>query len=309
MVTPSKPIFSFFFFLFISVGFAQSIDEKKLLSDLKLLSADELKGRKTLSEGNIKARKHIQSEFQRIGLKTQYSEYLQYFSFGNRRENKKYEAAVNVIGFLPGLDSRKIIVITAHYDHVGVGKKNSKDDSIYNGADDNASGTAALLALAEYFSKNQPQHPIMFAALDGEEMGLQGAKALLKDFPFPLNNILMNINMDMISRNENDELYASGTNYYPELKPILEQASVGLLPSLRFGHDQPNTGRENWTQSSDHGPFFDEKIMHIYFGVEDHEDYHQPSDEFEKIEPSFYMNAVNLILKCIVALDQKLPKE
>jgi Zn-dependent M28 family amino/carboxypeptidase len=308
MVIPSKSIFSFFFFLFISVGFAQSIDEKKLLSDLKLLSADELKGRKTLSEGNKKARTHIQSEFQRIGLKTQYAEYLQSFSFENRRENKKYEDAVNVIGFLPGLDSRKIIVITAHYDHVGVGKKNSKGDSIYNGADDNASGTAALLALAEYFSKNQPQHPIMFAALDGEEMGLQGAKALLKDFPFPLDNILMNINMDMISRNENDELYASGTHYYPELKPILEQASVGLLPSLRFGHDLPNTGRENWTQSSDHGPFFDEKIMHIYFGVEDHEDYHQPSDEFENIKPSFFTNAVKLILKCIVALDQKLPK-
>jgi acetylornithine deacetylase/succinyl-diaminopimelate desuccinylase-like protein len=123
MVIPSKSIFSFFFFLFISVGFAQSIDEKKLLSDLKLLSADELKGRKTLSEGNKKARTHIQSEFQRIGLKTQYAEYLQSFSFENRRENKKYEDAVNVIGFLPGLDSRKIIVITAHYDHVGVGKK------------------------------------------------------------------------------------------------------------------------------------------------------------------------------------------
>jgi Zn-dependent M28 family amino/carboxypeptidase len=241
-------------------------------------------------------------------LKTQYSEYIQSFSFENRRENKKYEDAVNVIGFLPGLYSRKIIVITAHYDHVGVGKKNSKGDSIYNGADDNASGTSALLALAEYFSKNQPQHPIMFAAIDGEEMGLQGAKALLKDFPFPLDNILMNINMDMIGRNEKGELYASGTYYYPKLKPILEQASVGLLPNLRFGHDQPNTGRENWTQSSDHGPFFDEKIMHIYFGVEDHEDYHQPSDEFENIEPSFFTNAVKLILKCIIDLDQKLPK-
>jgi hypothetical protein len=309
MVTPRKSIFSFFFFLFISVGFAQSIDEKKLLSDLKLLSADELKGRKTLSEGNSKARKYIQSEFQRIGLKTQYTEYLQSFSFENRRENKKYEDAVNVIGFLPGLDSRKIIVITAHYDHVGVGRKNSKGDSIYNGADDNASGTAALLALAAYFSQNQPQHPIMFAALDGEEMGLQGAKALLKDFPFPLDNILMNINMDMISRNEKNELYASGTHYYPELKPILEQAAADLQPSLKFGHDQPNSGRENWTQSSDQGPFFDEKIMHIYFAVEDHEDYHQPSDEFENIEPRFYINAVNLILKCTLALDQKLPKE
>jgi hypothetical protein len=309
MVTPSKSIFGFFFFLVFSVGLAQSVDRKRLLSDLKLLSADELKGRKTLSEGSSQARKHIQSEFQRIGLKTQYTEYLQSFSFENRRENKKYEDAVNVIGFLPGLASRKIIVITAHYDHLGIGSKNSKGDSIYNGADDNASGTAALLALAEYFSKNQPQHPIMFAALDGEEMGLQGAKALLKDFPFPLDNILMNINMDMISRNDKGEIYASGTYYHPELKIILEQAAVNSVPILRFGHDQPNTGRENWTHSSDQGPFFDENIMHIYFGVEDHEDYHQPSDEFENIDPDFYTNAVNLILKCTLALDQKLPKE
>lgn len=308
MVTPRKSIFSLFFFFLISVGFTQSIDAKKLLADLEFLSADELKGRKTLSEGSIKAKKHIQSEFQRIGLKTQYKDYLQLFSFDNRRENKRYEDAANVIGFLPGLDSRKIMVITAHYDHVGLGRKNSKGDTIYNGADDNASGTAALLALAAYFSQNQPQHPIMFAALDGEEMGLQGAKALLKDFPFPLDDILMNINLDMISRNDKGELYASGTYYYPDLKPILEQAATGLEPNLKFGHDNPNSGRDNWTQSSDQGPFFDEKIMHLYFAVEDHEDYHKPSDEFENIEPRFYINAANLILKCILALDQRLPK-
>jgi hypothetical protein len=309
MVKPSKSIFSFFFFLFISAGFGQSIDGNKVLADIKFFSDDDLKGRKTLSEGNIKAREYIQSEFGRIGLKSQYSDYLQHFSFENRRENKKYEGAVNVIGFLPGLNSRKIIVITAHYDHVGIGRKDSTGDTIYNGADDNASGTAALLALAEYFSKNQPQHPIMFAALDGEELGLQGAKALLKDFPFSLDQILMNINMDMISRNEKGELYASGTHYYPELKTILEQASAGQSPKLLFGHDRPGIGRDNWTQASDQGPFFDEKIMHIYFGVEDHADYHRPSDEFKNIDPNFYVNAVNLILKCTLALDQKLPKE
>jgi Zn-dependent M28 family amino/carboxypeptidase len=309
MITPSKSIFSFFFFLFFSAAYCQSIDGKKVLSDLEFLSSDELKGRKTLSEGSIKARKYIQSEFDRMGLKTQYNDYIQNFTFANRRENKKYEDAANVVGFVSGTSSRKIIVITAHYDHVGVGRKDSNNDSIYNGADDNASGTAALLALAEYFSKNQPLHPIMFAALDGEELGLQGAKALLKDFPFPLESILININMDMISRNEKGELYASGTHYYPELKPILEQAAAGLQPTLKFGHDKPNFGRENWTQSSDQGPFFDEKIKHIYFGVEDHKDYHRPSDEFKNIDPDFYTNAVNLILKCTLALDEKLPKE
>lgn len=309
MVTPSKSIFSLFFFLIFSSAISQTINSDKLLSDLKFLSSDELKGRKTLSEGSIKARKYIQGEFERIGLKTHYSDYLQTFSFENRREGKNYEGATNIVGFLPGLDSRKIIVITAHYDHIGVGRADSNGDSIYNGADDNASGTAALLALAEYFSKNQPIHPIMFASLDGEEMGLQGAKALLKDFPFPLADILMNINMDMVGRNEKGELYASGTHYYPELQPILAKASLNATPLLKFGHDDPKSGRDNWTQSSDHGPFFNEKIKHIYFGVEDHKDYHKPSDEFDNIDQNFYVNAVTLILKCTLALDQNLSKE
>ena len=200
-------------------------------------------------------------------------------------------------------------MITAHYDHVGVGRPNTEGDSIYNGADDNASGTAALIELAKYFKENRPEHSIMFAALDGEEMGLQGAKALVKDFPFPMEQIVLNINMDMISRNEKGELYASGTYYNPILKSILETAAAGSTPKLLFGHDEPNTGRDNWTKSSDHGAFFDVQVPHIYFGVEDHPDYHKPSDSFENIDQQFYINAVNLILKCTLALDAELPKE
>ncbi len=309
MVYQMKSIFALLFILITSPALAQAVDQEKLISDLKFLSSDELGGRKTLSEGNIAAREFIREEFQSLDLLTHYSKYFQKFSFENRRKNEVYNDATNVVAFVPGKSSRKIIVITAHYDHVGIGRKNSAGDSIYNGADDNASGTAALLALSAYFKENQPEHPILFAALDGEEMGLQGAKALLQDFPFPLEDILININMDMISRNENGELYASGTFHYPYLKPILEEASRNSKPELKFGHDDPKTGRDDWTQSSDQGPFFDRKIPHIYFAVEDHEDYHKPSDEFENIDPDFYIDATNLILKCILALDKQLPKE
>ncbi|WP_075348696.1 M28 family peptidase [Algoriphagus marinus] len=309
MVSPTKAVLSFLFVFIIGFSSGQSIDEQKLLQTIEYLSSDKLEGRKTLSEGNKEAQEFIREEFRSLNLSTHYAKYFQKFSFENRRERQKYEDATNVVAFIPGKDSRKIIVITAHYDHVGIGRKNSSGDSIYNGADDNASGTAALLAFATYFKKNQPEHPIIFAALDGEEMGLQGAKALLNDFPFPLEDILVNINMDMISRNENGELYASGTYHNPNLKPILENASKGSNPVLKFGHDEPNTGRDDWTQSSDHGPFFDQKIPHIYFGVEDHKDYHKPSDEFKNIDQAFYVNATNLILKCILALDAELPKE
>jgi Zn-dependent M28 family amino/carboxypeptidase len=266
-------------------------------------------GRKTLSEGNKEAQEFIQDQFKSLNLNTHYAKYFQKFTFENQRDGKIYEDASNVVAFIPGKNSRKIIIITAHYDHVGTGWQNSSGDSIFNGADDNASGTAALLEFAAYFKNNQPEHPIIFAALDGEEMGLQGAKALLNDFPFPLEDILINVNMDMISRNEKGELYASGTFHNPNLKSILEKASIGSNPLLKFGHDDPATGRDDWTQSSDHGPFFDQKIPHIYFGVEDHEDYHKPSDEFNNIDQEFLVNATNLILKCILALDAELPKE
>lgn len=304
----AKTILTCLLFFTISFGKAQSIDKKKLLTHLEYLASDELKGRETLSEGNKKAQKYLVNYFRTLGLETHYPDFQQKFTFEYRRKKKSYEDAINVVGFVGGKSSRKLIVITAHYDHVGIGKIHS-GDSIYNGADDNASGTATLLALAEYFSKNRPEHGIIFAALDAEEMGLHGAKALVQDFPFPLDQILVNVNMDMVSRNDEGEIYASGTHQNPTLKPILENATKGLRPKLMFGHDLPAIGSDNWTQSSDHGAFYDKGVPHIYFGVENHKDYHKPSDEFKNIQPEFFYNAANLILKSILALDRELPKE
>lgn len=303
-----KTILISLLFFTISFGKAQSLDKEKLLLHLEYLASDELEGRETLSDGNKEAQKYLVNYFSTLGLETQYLDFQQKFTFENRRKKKTYEDAINVVGFIGGKSSRKLIVITAHYDHVGKGKSHS-GDSIYNGADDNASGTATLLALAEYFSKNRPEHSMIFAALDAEEMGLQGAKALVLDFPFPLDQILVNVNMDMVSRNDDGEIYASGTHQNPNLKPILERATNGLTPKLMFGHDLPNTGTDNWTQSSDHGAFYEKGVPHIYFGVEDHKDYHKPSDEFKNIQPEFFFNAANLILKSILALDWELPKE
>lgn len=307
MQLSTKVLLIFLSFLMISEGFSQEVDQKKLIQHISYLSSDELAGRRTLSEGSKMAQEYIISEFEEYELKTHYVDYKQAFSFQNRRENKEYENAINIVGFVPGTESRKIIVVTGHYDHLGIGKANAAGDSIFNGADDNASGTSAMMALAEYFAQNPPLHPMMFVAFDAEEMGLQGAKAFLEDFPFELEDILLNINMDMIGRNENGELYASGTFHNPELKPILEKASIDSYPQLLFGHDDPNSKQQDWSQSSDHGPFLSKGIPHIYFGVEDHPDYHKQSDDFLGIEPSFFVAATNLILNCILELDQSLP--
>jgi Zn-dependent M28 family amino/carboxypeptidase len=303
-----RSILSCFLFLILSYGKAQSLNKEKLLAHLEYFASDELQGRETLTEGSKKAQQYLINYFSSLGLESQFPDFQQKFTFENPRKKKVFEDAINVIGFIGGKSSRKLLVITAHYDHVGIGKPSS-GDSIYNGADDNASGTATLLALAEYFSNNRPEHSIIFAALDAEEMGLRGAKALVSDFPFPLDQILVNVNMDMVSRNDQGEIYASGTYQNPHLKPILEKASQGLSPKLLFGHDLPATGSNNWTQSSDHGAFYDRGVPHIYFGVEDHKDYHTPSDEFKNIQPEFFYNAANLILKSILAFDKELPKE
>ena len=302
-----KKLFLASLFLTHLSGFAQRIDRDRLLQHLEYLSSDQLAGRSTLTDGSQKARNYILENLTQLDLiEPLYPDYTQYFSFENTRRKQTYEDAANIVGIIPGSETNKVIVITAHYDHVGVGRVNYEGDSIYNGADDNASGTSALLVLADYFSKNRPKHSIIFAALDAEELGLRGAKALLEDFPYPMDQIVLNVNMDMISRNDQNEIYASGTYHNPYLKEILEKAAANSNPTLKFGHDVPGTGSNDWTKSSDHGAFFDKKVPHLYFGVEDHRDYHKPSDEFKNIQPEFFVNSANLILKCILALDQEL---
>jgi Zn-dependent M28 family amino/carboxypeptidase len=205
---------------------------------------------------------------------------------------------VNVIGQITG-DSDSVIVITAHYDHLGV-----RDSLIFNGADDDASGTVALLAYIDYFKQQKPDHTLVFAAFDAEEMGLQGARAMVQDSVF-LDRVKININLDMIAQNDKDEIYAVGTYHYPELKPVvdsIDKAGVNLL----YGHDDPNSDLDDWTYSSDHGPFHQEGVPFIYFGVSDHEHYHQHTDDFETIPQGFYKKSVQMILNAILAFDNSL---
>lgn len=277
---------------------AQNINRTQLLQDIKFLASKELEGRKPLTEGHIKARDYVRHRFDSLGLTSQYTDHLQYFPLKNHGSEGPSGQGANVIGFIPGRESARVIVVMAHYDHLGrVG------DKIFYGADDNASGTAGLLALASYFSVHKPYHSIMFVAVDAEEMGLQGARALVKDFPFPLEDVLLNINLDMISRSTQNELYAVGTKHHPQYKPILLEAAQGADVQLTFGHDEPGTGVEDWTNASDHAAFHEKDIPFIYFGVEDHEDYHKSTDTFENIDQDFYFGAVNLILECVIALD------
>lgn len=277
---------------------AQNIDRKILLNDIETLSSDKYEGRKTGSRGNSMAAEYIIGRFNDIGLEAYNKDFKHLFTFKNRM-NKEING-VNLIGYMKG-KSEEVIVISAHYDHVGM-----NNSEIFNGADDNASGVAAILSIAKYFKEHKPKNTLLFIAFDAEEMGLQGAYAFLKA-PIPSREqIKLNINLDMVSHNDRSELYAAGTYKNPIIKDIIKHADKNTGITLKFGHDNPESGKDDWTMQSDHGPFAKENIPFVYFGVEDHEDYHKPSDDFKNINQDFFHAASKAILKSIISLDKNL---
>jgi Zn-dependent M28 family amino/carboxypeptidase len=260
-----------------------------------------MKGRVSGSPEILKAREYVVKRFKEVGLKPFADSYLQEFEFKNRRTSETVKGA-NVSGVVRGKKNpEKYIVVTAHYDHVGVEK-----GEIYNGADDNASGTAALFAIAEYFQKNRPANSLIFVAFDAEEQGLQGSRHFVANLSVKKESVLLNVNMDMVSRGDRGELYAAGAFHYPFLKPHLEAAQKNAPVKLLLGHDDPKTGSNDWTSQSDHAAFHSEKIPFVYFGVEDHADYHKPTDDFDKIPQKFYVGAVETILEAVKNLDKSL---
>jgi hypothetical protein len=281
------------------LGDQVAIDTQQLITDIRVLAADTMEGRATGTPGSERAQRYLLRRFAEIGLTPFGAGYEQPFDFVPRGGTEQ-QRGVNIVGFIPGTDHPDhYIVVTAHYDHLGI-----RDGRIYHGADDNASGTAALLALARHFRELPPRHSMIFAALDAEEVGLRGARAFVATPPVPQQAILFNINMDMVSRSEADELFAVGTFHHPWLLPHIEHHAAGAPLTLRTGHDRPDLPPgEDWTMSSDHGAFHEEGIPFLYFGVEDHPDYHQPTDVFGNIDPDFFARAVETVRRVARALD------
>jgi len=281
-----------------SAAIAQvKLDSLQLLHDVKALSADSMQGRKSCTAGSQKARQYILAAFKKNHLQAFDGDFRQLFSFSHRGE--RCDTAANLIGYFPGA-SPDAIVLSAHYDHLGI-----LNGKIFYGADDNASGVAALLAVMEYFSRNRPRHTLVFAVFDAEEPGLHGAKAFVNNLPVDKKRVILNVNLDMVSRNDKNELYATGCGHYPFLKPYVERIAKTSAVKLLFGHDSGNL-TDNWSNASDHAPFHQAGIPFVYFGVEDHQDYHQPTDVFAHIQPKFFVNAVSTIIKALMAFDANL---
>ena len=278
------------------------IDAPVLLDDIRILSGDDMEGRSASNPVTMKkVREFVEKRFRESGIGPIDPTYEQEFKITARNRTDTLKGA-NIVGFIKGTKNpESYIVVSAHYDHLGM-----RNGVIYNGADDNASGTAALFAIAKAFKKEKPRNSILFVAFDAEETGLQGSKYFVEHLPIKKESVLLNINMDMISRNDKGELWAAGIFANPSLKPTLEEAQKSAKVKLMLGHDDPKLGRDDWTDQSDQGSFHTAKIPFVYFGVEDHKDYHKPTDDFANIMPEFYVHAVETVLMTTRLFDRSL---
>jgi len=273
-------------------------DTAALMATVRVLAADSMEGRRVGTPGGARARRYLVERLRALGLRPLGAGYEHRFTLADTTR-----AGVNLLAVIPGTRRReRYLVVSAHYDHVGIVK-----GEIYNGADDNASGVAAVLAIAEALRRAPPAHSVLIALFDGEEAGLLGAKAFLAAPPVAKDRIALELNLDMVGHSGKGELYAAGTASHPELRPPLDSLAARSPIHLRFGHDRRGVpGQRDWTDESDQGPFHAAGIPFLYFGVEDHEDYHRPSDDPETLTPAFFGGAVGTILAAVRILDGKL---
>jgi len=212
----------------------------------------------------------------------------------------------NVIGYIEGADpllKDEYIIIGAHYDHIGLGERNSRSESgggtaIHNGADDNASGVAGLIELAEFFSCNKDslKRSLIFIAFSAEELGLIGSSYYVDNPKAPLDKTVAMINMDMIGRLNNNNLTVFGIGTSPQWKDLINSANSDFNFKFSFIPDLP---------PSDQSVFFAKGIPVLHFFTGLHQDYHTPGDDWDKINPKGQKKVLDLISALIKGLDSQ----
>ena len=266
----------------------QNISEADIKRDISFLASDNLKGRGTSSEEELKAANYIAAEFGKAGLRSFNNSFLKSFSF-KKNTNPHDSSTVglqerhsnNVLGFLDN-KAPYTIVVGAHYDHLGMGEDHNSLDAnpqgkIHNGADDNASGTAGVMALARYFSLNKVREPFnfLFICFSGEELGLLGSKKWCDQPDIDLGTVNYMVNMDMIGRlnDSTKKLIIYGVGTSPVFVPLIDS----LQTSFSIKKDSSGIG------PSDQTSFYLKNIPVLHFFTGQHSDYHKPSDDVEKI--------------------------
>ncbi|RMG00905.1 MAG: M28 family peptidase, partial [Planctomycetota bacterium] len=271
-----------------------SITQAELMQAVAYLASDDLEGREAGTSGGRRAGDWIADRFTELGLTPAGTEgYFQPFGDGYR----------NVLAYLPGADDQvadDIIVVSAHYDHVGYGtKRNTRDGpgKIHNGADDNASGTSTVLELAEALKQlpSPPRRSYLFALWDAEEKGLLGSKHWVENATLPIERVKLNVNVDMVGRLRDAKLYVFGTRTAAGLRSLAARANrdnaLELLFSWRFRRD------------SDHYAFCRHGTPALLFHTGLHDDYHAATDDAEKINAAGMETIGRMLFDVLIELD------
>ena len=285
------------------------ISEKDIEEHIAFLASEELKGREAGTADEAKAANYIADLFRNSGLEPAGDDqtFFQEFTINTTILNNPHSTdtsgekrlSKNVVGLVRGTkESDEVIIIGAHYDHLGYGEFGSlyRGDTprIHNGADDNASGTAGLIELAQYFGKYRPVTDLLFVAFSGEEMGLLGSAHFVEEPPVNLDNTLAMINMDMIGRMEDHKLIIFGTGTTSDWEEILLVANTD---SLKIQLVKDGTG------ASDHTSFYYKNIPVLHYFTDTHSDYHRPSDDVEYINNEGIAKITEHIVRVIEYLD------
>jgi hypothetical protein len=293
---------------------APPVTPAEICATIATLANDSLEGRRAGTEAADRAARWIAGQFEESGLEPLGVEggYLRPFAFpeallhdphaapGSAAASASTLTSANVAGLIRGTDpalSDRAVVIGAHYDHLGWGGMGSLapgERAIHNGADDNASGVAGVLELAEWFAVHPQPRTLVFAAFGGEEVGNVGSSAWVKDPPWPLEKTVAMINLDMVGRlREKLDVQGTGTS----------AAWPALLDSLVSDPATPEIARvPDGFGPSDHSSFYGQKIPVLAFFTGAHEQYHRPTDDLETIDPEGEVRVLELAARVIEAV-------
>jgi hypothetical protein len=284
----------------------QSPEPPRLLDDIRFLTDDRLQGRMTGSRGADSAASYLARRFSQVGLQPAAGGWFQPFTVGRDAPAARSTQAGtlvgrNVVGILPGHDPvlrNQTVILGAHYDHLGHGGFGSLDpDStgmVHNGADDNASGAAALIQVAARLAASPPARTVVFIAFSGEELGLLGSAFYVKQPIYPLASTLAMVNLDMVGRLRNGRLIVYGARSAKEFP--------ALLDSLNWyaGFDLKAQG--DGYGPSDHSSFYAAKrpVLHLFTDL--HEDYHRTTDDWQKVNYDGLKRVADFTLGLVTAL-------
>jgi hypothetical protein len=301
--TTSKNKFTKNISIDLATNYASTITANDLKKHLYIIASDAYEGRKTGEAGQKKAAKYLVDYYQSMQISSPNGlNYLQNIPIEFFKGRSKNDSE-NVLAFIKGTEKPdEIIVISAHYDHVGI-----KDNEIYNGADDDGSGTVAVLEIAEAFKKaskngNGPKRSVLFINFTGEEIGLMGAKYYAENPVLPLAHTVANLNIDMIGRV--DAKYADNPNYIyiigaDKLSTELHQISENVntkYTNLIFDYTYNDENDPNrFYYRSDHYQFAKNNIPIIFYFNGVHDDYHKPTDTPDKINYELLAKRAQLV--------------